>query len=337
MRKLVTVGIPVYKRLNYLPEALRSVAAQDYLAIELLVSDNGQNGEKVPALVKQWYGRPFRVRQNATSVDCSSHYNQLIHEASGEYVLILGDDDEITPTLVSDLVQLLDEYPDAPVAIPRQEKMDELGRTLRSSSNHVPELLSGEEFIRGWCLYTYKFQTLSTTLMRTIEVKRCGGYPVTPGANGDEDLLMIKLCLGRSVAFSNHSTIRKREHEASLGLSCDYREFVKASIFFRKILDQDPIIRQYAQRHSDRWAEIKALLVKMSWEACLYRWKNMYRQRTSPLKWMLSAFNMPYIPEYYSAVMTTLMENLKPVLIVKAKQRLPWAYKIYRALRNGTS
>ena len=64
MSKLVTIGIPIYKRLTTLPQALQSVASQDYPDIELIVSDNGENGNKVKEIVEQCYPRPFRFRQN---------------------------------------------------------------------------------------------------------------------------------------------------------------------------------------------------------------------------------------------------------------------------------
>jgi hypothetical protein len=50
---MVTIGVPLFKRLSLLPSALRCVAAQDHLAIEPLVSENGENGpelESVPHL-----------------------------------------------------------------------------------------------------------------------------------------------------------------------------------------------------------------------------------------------------------------------------------------------
>ena len=64
MNPIVTVAIPVYKRLDYLPGALRSVAAQDYSEIDLLVSDNGLNGPELRELVERHYPRPFRLRRN---------------------------------------------------------------------------------------------------------------------------------------------------------------------------------------------------------------------------------------------------------------------------------
>ena len=50
MAPLVTIALPVYRRLDYLPQALESVRAQDYPNVELLLSDNGPNGDRLPAM-----------------------------------------------------------------------------------------------------------------------------------------------------------------------------------------------------------------------------------------------------------------------------------------------
>ncbi len=70
---LVSICIPVYKRLECIPRALRSVAAQDYPSIELIVSDNGMNGTRVAELVQREYPRPFRFRQNPHTVNPAAH------------------------------------------------------------------------------------------------------------------------------------------------------------------------------------------------------------------------------------------------------------------------
>ena len=64
MKPLVTIGIPIYKRLHFLPDVLRVVNSQDYPNIELIVSDNGVNNSKVPKLIAQYYSRPYKYRQN---------------------------------------------------------------------------------------------------------------------------------------------------------------------------------------------------------------------------------------------------------------------------------
>src|SRR5580692_8225700 len=106
--KLVTVAIPVYKRFDFLPKAIQCVASQDYPHIELIVSDNGQNGARVPDIVRQHYPGPFRFRQNPATVSIATHFNQLLQEATGEYYVVLCDDDEISANYVSELVGVLE-------------------------------------------------------------------------------------------------------------------------------------------------------------------------------------------------------------------------------------
>ena len=114
--KLVTIGIPVYERLQYLPRVLDVVTSQDYPSIELIVSDNGMNGGAVQEILKRHYPTA-RFRQNAETVDIITHFNQIVHQASGDYYVPLQDDDEISSNYVSELVKLLERYPQASFAM----------------------------------------------------------------------------------------------------------------------------------------------------------------------------------------------------------------------------
>ena len=164
-RSLVTIGIPIYKRLHYLENVLQTVAAQDYPNIDLLVSDNGMNGSKVQQAVDSYYRAPYRYRQNRATVSISQHFNQLIHDARGEYFILLADDDEITPNYVSALVDQLQRYPQASVAISLQETIDDSGKVIRRSKETNPELLSGPDFIRAaWGTHELGHESFSTLL-----------------------------------------------------------------------------------------------------------------------------------------------------------------------------
>jgi glycosyltransferase involved in cell wall biosynthesis len=143
MTKLVTIGIPVYKRLNALSNALQSVAAQDYPHIELIVSDNGTNGTKVRDIVEQWYPRPYRFRQNPVTVVISPCYNQLLESATGDSFVALDDDDTISSNFASELVGVFGRYPDVAVAFARQNIVDEAGKLMRGSPDRLPEIVSG--------------------------------------------------------------------------------------------------------------------------------------------------------------------------------------------------
>ena len=96
MRPLVTIAVPLHKRMHFIPDVLRSVAAQDYPEIELLISDNGLNGPELREAVNQYYPKPFTFRRNDEIEEVMSrHFNQLVEAASGKYFVLLCDDDEI--------------------------------------------------------------------------------------------------------------------------------------------------------------------------------------------------------------------------------------------------
>lgn len=333
MSTIVTIGIPVYKRLHYLRHALESVAVQDYPSIELLVSDNGMNGIKVKDIVDQWYPRAYRFRQNPMTVKIASHYNQLIHEASGHYFVCLADDDTISPNFISVLVSILERHPDVALAMGRQETMDASGRLLGTSSEQVPDRLSGADFVRAWT--RYGFANYTTVLARTMDLRHTGGYPdFTRGIHSD-DASVLKLCLGRSVAFSKRCTFRLRREESTMSASLSYQELAQATRSFLIFLDSDPTILAYASSEPILWAELKECMVTMTWWTYLNRWQIQYRQRLPPLQWVRAAFVVPFIPDYYRRVRSSLLCASKVALVARAKKLMPRAYKFYRALKSS--
>jgi glycosyltransferase involved in cell wall biosynthesis len=307
MAKLVTIAIPVYKRLHYLPHVLDIVAAQDYPNIELLVSDNGMNGSTIPDIVNRSYPKPHKFRQNAATVNMSTHFNQLIQNASGEYLVILADDDEISSNYVSDLVGLLEKHPQVSVALSIQESIDETGNLISRSKDTVPEIMSGPDFVRSiWGTRDYGFRSLSTFMAKTQQLRANGGWPIFRVAQGDEDALIVKLCLDNFIAFSTRSTFRKRYDDSTDQGSLPILELAKGVRDFLRFFDTDPKIMSYAAAHPTVWAESKRHLVTNAWRTYYFRWAGMYKRRMPPAQWVMAAFALPLIPNYYKAVARTL-------------------------------
>jgi glycosyltransferase involved in cell wall biosynthesis len=319
MAKLVTIGIPVYKRLDYLPQTLNSVNSQDYPDIELIISDNGMNGSKIADIVNTHYSRPYRFRQNPLSVSVIAHFNQIVNEASGEYFVLLSDDDEISPSYVSELFDILECNTKVSVAFSRQEAMDQGGHIFSSSDENLFPIMSGGDFIRAWCLYKLGFRCLLTNMARTKDIRMCGGYPDFPRGLHSDDALPLKLCLNNYVAFSQRCVFRYRVYESSLGLSADYRDLAEASKQFLKFLDSDPTIREFASAKPDQWEQLKKYLIKMTWETYFGRWNRRYRKTLPPLQWLRAGFAMPFIPSYYRAVFSTFIRTIKSSAFARVK------------------
>jgi glycosyltransferase involved in cell wall biosynthesis len=324
MNRMVTIGIPMYKRLEYLPAVLRVVAAQDYPNIDLLISDNGMNGTVIPDVVAKHYSKPYRFRQNPSTIPASAHFNQLIQFANGEYFVMLADDDELSPNYVSDLVAVMEKHPEASLALSVQETFDESGKVHGRSKDTVPETLSGPDFIKAiWGTHEFGFRSLSTFLAKTQTLREHGGFPNFKIAFGDEDLLIVKLCLDSFVAFSPRSTYRKLWAESSDGLAVDIGILAKGIREFLGVLDRDAELQAYAARRPNEWKESKRYLVDMAWKTYHERWADMYRKRLSSLDWFKAAFRLPFIPEYYREVAYTLRHSLMAATLKTSEKRVP--------------
>lgn len=333
MSNVVTIGIPVYRRLHCLPHALQSVLSQDYPNIELLVSDNGMNGSKVKDIIDQWYPKPYRFRQNPVTVKVASHYNQIIHEASGQFFVPLDDDDTISSNFISDLVDIVKHNPDVAFAMGRQEIVDTSGKILRTSSEQVPDRMSGADFLRAWT--RYGFANYTTVLARTADLQLIGGYPEFTRGIHIDDALVLKLCLGRAVAFSQRCAFRLSRDESSMSVSLSYQELAEATRGFLIFLDSDPTILAYANSEPVLWTELKECMVQMALWGYLNRWQIQYRQALPPLQWVRAAFVLPFIPDYYRKVRSSLLCASKEALAARAKELVPWASKLYRALKSS--
>jgi GT2 family glycosyltransferase len=313
--KLVSIGVPIYKRLEYLPSILKMVDAQDYPAVELIISDNGQNGTKVRNIVETEYRRPYKFRQNSSTVDVMQHHNQLIREASGEYFHLLSDDDEISPNFVSDLVQQLELHPEATLAYARLEIINKAGVTIERSNKNVPMILSGPDFIRStWEKYEFNYHNLEGFLARTKCWQKSGGYPEFTRGFHTDNAAVVRLCLDNHVALSSRCLYRHRADVTGESRSASTKELAAASREFLLWLDHDRTMQRFAAEHGAQWQAVKRVLVRMIWETYLWRWKDSYQNRQSNTKWIREAFRMPPMLDYY--------KNVGPVLFASVKTKV---------------
>lgn len=304
-RPLVTVVVPTYRRLEYLPGALRSLDAQDYPNLEIIVSDNGMVGSALDALVAEHLDRSHRIRRTGQELPMPDHFNALVREATGEYFLLLCDDDELSAGAISALVRAMEEDPAVRVALPRVRVMERDGeiRPREGEEAFPPRRMEDLEFLRTWCETRYDFVCFVTNFARTDRVRDVGGYPRFPKGNWIDNGLLVKQVLGGEVAFVPEAVFRYRVYGESTGLAVTYQELARAAKGFLEFLDSDPHLRSFAERHPARWREARSLLERMTWGTYRHRWKNLYHDRLSRPEWIRAAFAMPWIPEYYRDVL----------------------------------
>lgn len=88
----VSIGIPTRDRAEYAVRALRSVLAQTYLDIEVVVSDNASTDDTIDRLHEIVDPRVVFLKQEVNT-GMVGNFNACLTAATGEFFLMLSDDD----------------------------------------------------------------------------------------------------------------------------------------------------------------------------------------------------------------------------------------------------
>lgn len=160
---LLSIIVPVYNILEYLPRCVHSITAQTYTNLEILLVDDGSTdgtGKLCDELAKE-DGR-IRVfhKENGGS---SSARNLAIEKARGEYFGFVDSDDYISPDMYEKLYRGIAEYGVKIAQIGRDE-IDEQGNPLPNICEPPAEAVQipSEEFLkellmhRGDCSFCTK-------------------------------------------------------------------------------------------------------------------------------------------------------------------------------------
>ena len=94
---LVSIIIPVYKVEKFLDECVKSVVAQTYRNLEILLVDDG-SPDDCPAMCDAWATRDPRVRViHKPNGGLSDARNAGIAQATGSYIYFADSDDTVAP------------------------------------------------------------------------------------------------------------------------------------------------------------------------------------------------------------------------------------------------
>jgi len=151
---LITVIIPVYNIMEYLPRCVHSVTAQTYGNLEILLIDDGSTdgtGELCDSLASEDVRIRTYHKQNGGS---SSARNLGLKLAEGAYVGFVDSDDYVEPDMYEKLYQGM-EATGAYIAQVGREEIDEQGKRLPDICVPPKEvtLYSNTEFLRELLLH----------------------------------------------------------------------------------------------------------------------------------------------------------------------------------------
>ena len=117
----LSVCIPAYNRAQYLPALLDSALSQNYPDLEIvIVEDNSPERGQIAQVVREYRERGvecIRYFENEQTLGYDGNLRSLFARATGDYCVMMGNDDLLCPGSLHTIGTLLAEHPEVVVAI----------------------------------------------------------------------------------------------------------------------------------------------------------------------------------------------------------------------------
>lgn len=130
MRYDVTIGIPVYKSVDYIQRSIASALNQTYSSIEFLVIDDGGADGSMDIVermkAEHHRGNDIRIIKHEHNKGVAAARNRIIDEASGDYLYFMDSDDVIVENTIELMMQHVRQY-DAEIVFGSYEKIEITG------------------------------------------------------------------------------------------------------------------------------------------------------------------------------------------------------------------
>jgi glycosyltransferase involved in cell wall biosynthesis len=218
---LVTVAVPYYNLGRYLPEALASLAGQDYPRMEVLVVDDGSTDGaslKVLERVRCRYPQFRFLRQANGGIGAARNYG--LREARGEFFVPMDADNVARPDMVRRFVAGLTANPTC-AAMSCYFRAFADGAAVDSETLYDCRPLGGP-----WVLASLKnVYGDATAIFRTAALRQAGGYGEERETSFEDWEVFVKLAnAGMGVGVIPDHLFSYRHREAGFSrVTSDYR------------------------------------------------------------------------------------------------------------------
>jgi len=129
----VSVLVPVYNSVRFLPECLDSILMQDFGDLEILIADDGSTDGSVE-VIKKYAAKDARIRwwQNSRNVGLVANHNVCLRAAQGEFIkFVHADDMLLKPSVVTQMVNVMETNPAVSLVVTSSLIYDEQSRVVR--------------------------------------------------------------------------------------------------------------------------------------------------------------------------------------------------------------
>lgn len=256
-----SICIPAYKS-SFLTECIVSILDQSVKDFELIVL-NDCSPQPVEEIVRSFSDpriQYFSNEKNVGAYHLVSNWNKCLSLASGEFFLIMGDDDRLHPDFLKEFSDLIGKFPNLNVYHCRSKIINDAGDIIRLT----PALPTHEYvFDSIWQrLEQLRSNFISDYVYRTESLRTQGGFFDLPLAWGSDDITAFIASREGGIAHTNRPVFEYRSNAQSITSTGSDRVKMEADLryasWLREFLrnaasdETDSIAKDYLIKHFDR-------------------------------------------------------------------------------------
>lgn len=212
---LFSILIPAYKAI-FLRQAINSIMAQTYEEFEIVIVDDN-SPEDLKSIVDTFKDPRIRYYRNKVgfgAVNVVGNWNKCLEYANGDYVICMGDDDELSEKCLENYVELIDNNPGYNVYHTRLAFINE-----KSQIFDIQEERPKVESVYSAIWHTWRKErrhALGDWLFNTNALKQAGGYVFFPCAWGSDGITAFSLASERGIVNSSYLGFRYRVSQLTI-------------------------------------------------------------------------------------------------------------------------
>jgi glycosyltransferase involved in cell wall biosynthesis len=304
MKPKVSVILPYYEGLRWLPRAVESVLGQTEIAWELIIIDDGsrQDALPIPGTLRDTRIRQFRIPHSGKG----AAVNFGLKKASADLVCFLDQDDIMCSQRLAIQVRVFQDttlvdgvYSDYERRHDNGEVIDRFTSRQASAAEILRSMARGRSYI-----------TMQTLMMRKEAIAAVGGFSEDIRLNGLDDLeFYLRLCSkGLKFKYAPGVVQAWTKHACNFSTSAVFqRNRLRLLDLIAAMSTASPVIRaeqKYFRFHafymrglyflengqsSDAWPEFRRALTSgvLSWNACYLALKSFWLwAMTANRKWV---------------------------------------------------
>lgn len=226
-KPLVSIGLIAYNRESTLPDAIRSLLAQSYKNIELIISDDASSDD-TSRISREFARKDKRVKfyRQKVNIGLPHNSNFVLSKAKGLYFMWASDDDMWEKDFIKTLLILLQKHEAAGLAMCNFDLYNEQSR--KKVRMKYPVYQEGIELLTSYLRLT---PLLVWGLFRTSVLRKAGGFhtdsrPILHW--GSDNVTVFRTLLISGFCFTRKCLWQKRDSGHALNPNEGIKDFFQS-------------------------------------------------------------------------------------------------------------